>query len=315
MFADKNNNSMPILDVKNLTKVYGHEMHILGKKIGRRVVGANNVSFEVTRGEIFGFLGPNGAGKTTTIRAILGYLNIQSGIVIINGMDHKDQSIEIRKNMTYVPGDVSLYGNFTGLELIEYFGKFRPINEDFLQVLRKNFRVDLTLKIKSLSKGNRQQVALIAALASKPDLLILDEPSIGLDPLMVQKFHKILKTLRQEGSTIFLSSHDLSEVQQICDKVGIIKEGKMIVIEKVEDLRTKSLQNVIIDFGTNGKPSIDEFKKLESILSIDQVNGSSFTLKIKEDLNDFLQFLTNYKVKRLTIENSSLQDIFLQYYT
>lgn len=304
-----------ILEVENLTKVYGREYNLLGKKFGRKVVGANNVTFNVYKGEIFGFLGPNGAGKTTTIRSILGYLNIQSGTVLINGLDHKIDSIQIRKNISYMPGDVSLYGNFTGNELIEYFGKFRPINREFLEELKQNFRADLSLKIKALSKGNRQQVALIAALASKPDVLILDEPSSGLDPLMVKKFHTILKNLRKQGITIFLSSHDLTEVQQICDRVGIIKEGKMIVIEKVEDLQTKSLQLVTVDFGDNGKPSKEELESLSSVMSVEQINGSSFSIKIREDLNDFLHLLTNYKVKRLTIENSSLQDIFLQFYS
>ena len=133
---------------------------------------------------------------------------------------------------------------------------------------------------------------------------------------MVQKFHKILKTLRQEGSTIFLSSHDLMEVQQICDRIGIIKEGKMVVIEKVEDLRSKSLQNVTIDFGNkeNQRPTIEDFNHLKSVILAEQVNGNSFSLKIREDVNELLQLLAHYKVKRLTIENSTLQDIFLQFY-
>ena len=315
MFAEKHTQNEPILSVQDLTKIYGREYSFLNKKIGRKVVGADLVTFNVIKGEIFGFLGPNGAGKTTTIRSILGYLNIQSGSISIFGKNHKSDALAIRKNISYVPGDVSLYGNFTGNELIEFFGKFRPINKEFLAELKQNFRVDLTLKIKSLSKGNRQQVALIAALAPKPDFLILDEPSIGLDPLMVKKFHTILKGLKKQGITIFLSSHDLSEVQQICDRVGIIKEGKMIVIEKVEDLQTKSLQLAVVDFGDNGKPSINELQNLESVISVEQINGSSFSVKLREDLNDFLKFLTSYKVKRLTIENSSLQDIFLQYYT
>ncbi len=311
-----NGNTTPVLVVEDLTKIYGKEFTILGKKFGRKVTGANKVSFTVEKGEIFGFLGPNGAGKTTTIRSILGYLNIKSGIVLINNMDHRINSIEIRRHIAYVPGDVSLYGNFSGIELIRFFGKFRKIDEKYLETLRNNFRVDLSLKIKSLSKGNRQQVALIAALASRPEFLILDEPSIGLDPLMVQKFHKILKSLRQEGTTIFLSSHDLTEVQQICDRIGIIKEGKMVVIEKVEDLRSKSLQNVTLDFGSNGNPhpSLKQLLNLHSVITAEQINGHSFSLKIKEDVNELIQLLAGYKVKRLTIENSSLQDIFLQFY-
>ena len=175
----------------------------------------------------------------------------------------------------------------------------------------------MTLKIKSLSKGNRQQVALIAALASNPDLLVLDEPTLGLDPLMVQHFHNLLKYLQKQGKTIFISSHDLTEVQQICDRVGIIKEGKMIIIEKVEDLRNKSLQNVLVDFGNNNPemPKIEQFKEIKSIMTVDHINSNSFSIKITGDVNELLKLLSKYPVKRLTIENSSLQDIFLQFYT
>ena len=154
MIATQYEKSTPVLVVEELTKVYGQKYTILGKTIGRKVVGADNVSFTVEKGEIFGFLGPNGAGKTTTIRSILGYLNIKSGIILINNLDHKKQSIEIRKHIAYVPGDVSLYGNFTGLELIRFFGQFRKIDESLLEELQNNFRVDLSLKIRSLSKGN-----------------------------------------------------------------------------------------------------------------------------------------------------------------
>ncbi|MFX0086325.1 MAG: ABC transporter ATP-binding protein, partial [Candidatus Hodarchaeota archaeon] len=175
----------PILQVSNLTKIYGHEFTLASRIIGRRVIGAKNVSFEIKKGEIFGFLGPNGAGKTTTMRAILDYLHIQSGFVTFFGkFDHHKDALIIRTKIGYVPGDVSLYNNMRGHEIIEYFGQFRPINRELLNRLKSMFRVDLTLKIGQLSKGNRQQVAIIAALASKPELLILDEPTGGLDPLM-----------------------------------------------------------------------------------------------------------------------------------
>ncbi|MHA2364339.1 MAG: ATP-binding cassette domain-containing protein, partial [Candidatus Hodarchaeales archaeon] len=287
--------------------------YLAGKKIGRRVVGVQNVSFNVKKGEIFGFLGPNGAGKTTTIRAILNYLTLQSGKITVFGLDHKIDALTIRENIGYVPGDVALYGNFTGLELIEYFNNFRPIDRDFLAVLRSYFKADLTLKIKSLSSGNRQQVALFVALASKPDFLILDEPSSGLDPLMESHLHKILRDLQANGTTIFLSSHDLAEVQAICDRVGIIKEGKIILIEEVEELREKSLQQAIIQF-EDGLPDEEEFTALDTVISVEKVNGYTYKMKIKEDVNNLMKLLTNYKIKRLTVEDASLQEIFLEYY-
>ena len=308
------NVSNVILQVSNLTKIYGYEFKLGGKQFGRRVVGAQDVSFSVKKSEIFGFLGPNGAGKTTTMRAIMDYLRIQEGTITIFGLDHHRDALMIRERIGYVPGDLALYENFTGGELIEYFHKFRPVNREFLNHLKSVFRVDLTLKIKALSSGNRQQVGLIVALASKPDFLILDEPTSGLDPLMAANFHRILKQLKKEGITTFLSSHDLAEVQAVCDRVGIIKEGQMILVEQIEDLRTRYLQHVKIQFSSATIPNEDEFNALDSVISIEIANKTTFTLKIKGDVNSLLSVLTQYQVERLTIEEASLEEIFLQYY-
>ena len=303
-----------VLQVSNLTKIYGYEFRLGGKKIGRRVVGARDVNFSVNKGEIFGFLGPNGAGKTTTIRSILAYLRIQSGTIIIFGLDHHRDALAIRERIGYVPDDLALYETFTGEELIEYFNNFRPVDRDFLKELRSIFRVDLTLKIKLLSSGNRQQVGLILALAPKPDFLILDEPTSGLDPLMAANFHKILKKLKGEGITIFLSSHNLAEVQAVCDRVGIIKEGRMILVEKIENLITKFLQNLKIKFSPSTLPREEDFKGLDSVISVEKTDETTFSLKIKEDVNELLKWLVNYKIERLAIEDATLEEIFLQYY-
>ncbi|UCE12747.1 MAG: ABC transporter ATP-binding protein, partial [Candidatus Heimdallarchaeota archaeon] len=267
----------PVLQVFNLTKIYGREFN-LGDKIivGQRVTGAQNVSFSVNKGEIFGFLGPNGAGKTTTMRAILDYLKIQSGEVTIFGLDHHRDRLAIRKRIGYVPGDMALFENFTGKELLDYFSRFRPVNDEFLTELRKNFRVKLEKKIKSLSTGNRQQAGLIAALAAKPDFLILDEPTSGLDPLMTANFHKLLRKLRDEGFTIFLSSHDLAEVQAVCDRVGIIKEGKIILVEAVEDLKAKFMQKVTVKFNGASIPAEDDIKRLDTVITVEQTKKNTF---------------------------------------
>ena len=303
-----------ILEVSNLTKIYGREYHIIGHKIGRRVVGAQNVSFKVKKGEIFGFLGPNGSGKTTTIRAILDFLHIQSGTIKVFGLDHHKSAIDIRKRIGYVPGDLSLYENFTGEEIIEYFGSFRSIDREFLKELRSFFRADLTLKIKNLSTGNRQQVGLILALGPKPDFLILDEPTAGLDPLMAANVHRILKELKAEGKTIFLSSHDLSEVQSVCDRIGIIKEGRIILVEEIENLVTKFLQNVTVTFRVDKVPSIEEIKGFENVKSVVKENSRRFKLTVKEDINELVRWLSDYPVERLNIEDASLEEIFLQFY-
>ncbi|MBD3190874.1 MAG: ATP-binding cassette domain-containing protein [Candidatus Heimdallarchaeota archaeon] len=302
-----------ILDVSNLTKIYGREIK-LGKRIfGRRVVGAKNVNFSVHKGEIFGFLGPNGAGKTTTIRSILDYLRIQTGTITIFSLDHHKKAIEIRKRIGYIPDELGLYEDFTGKELINYLGHFRPADPEFLARLKTLFKVDLTLKIKSLSKGNQQQVALIAALAAKPDFLILDEPTSGLDPLMTVNFHQILKELREEGKTIFLSSHNLAEVQSICDRVAIIKDGEIILVEDIASLRKKFLQNVEIKFSSD-PPKETEFEKIDAVISVERTNKGAFRLRIKENVNALLQLLTQYDLDRLTIEDATLEEIFLHYY-
>ncbi len=303
-----------ILQVSNLTKIYGREVDLRIKTVGRKVTGAEDVSFAVKKGEIFGFLGPNGAGKTTTMRSILDYLNIQEGEIKVFGLDHHEDSLAIRKRIGYVPGDMALYDNFTGNELIDYYGYFRPINEKFLKKLRKNFKADLSLKIRALSSGNRQQVGIIAALASKPDLLILDEPTSGLDPLMTSRFHQILKQLRKDGVTIFLSSHDLAEVQAICDRVAIIKEGKIILVEKIQDLKSKFLQNISVNFSKDSIPDKSFFDDLPFVMDVEKINDTSFKLQLKENINELLKELSGYKIDRLTIEDASLEEIFLHYY-
>ena len=305
--------SETVLEVSNLTKIYGRELGLGGRRVGRRVVGARDVSFSVRRGEIFGFLGPNGAGKTTVMRSILDYLHIQEGTITVFGMDHHRDALKIRKRIGYVPGDLSLYENFTGNELIDYYGGFRPVDPEYIEELRSVFRVDLTLNVKALSSGNRQQVGLILALASKPDFLILDEPTSGLDPLMAANAHRLLKELKAEGKTIFLSSHDLAEVQVVCDRIGIIKEGEMILVEEVENLISKFLQNVRVSF-TSEVPDLETLEAIDSVISAEAEDEDTLLLKVKEDINELLKVLTRYEIDRLSIEDATLEEIFLQYY-
>jgi ABC-2 type transport system ATP-binding protein len=304
----------PILQVKDLTKVYGRELQFRNVKLGRRIIATDNVSFDIKKGEIFGFLGPNGAGKTTTIRAILGYLSIKTGSVKIFDQDYLKDGLAIRKKIGHIPGDVTLYGNFTGKELIKYLGKFRSTDHAFLKKLRSIFKVDLSQKIGSLSSGNRQQVAIIVALASNPDFLILDEPSSGLDPLMASRFHDLLREMRDQGKTIFLSSHDLAEVQAICDRVGIIRHGKIIVIESVKKLRRKSMQHMNVEFVEGEAPDIEAIKANPNVVSVEKRDGTVFHITVKEDINDLLKIITSNQIIRMTLEDTSLEEIFIEYY-
>jgi ABC-2 type transport system ATP-binding protein len=313
------NNKMSIseseafLQVSNLTKIYGKEFQLGSRRFGRRVVAVDDVSFTVKKGEIFGFLGPNGAGKTTTIRSILGYLNIKSGTIKINSMDYLKNALEIKKFVGHVRSEIALYGNFTGEELITYFGKFKPIDEKFLKKLKSTFKVDLTLNFKSMSTGNRQQVIIIVALASNPDFVILDEPSSGLDPLMADRFHNLLLEMKDNGKTIFLSSHNLPEVQAICDRVGIIRKGKMIVVEKTKELRNKSMQIMNVEFTDGQDPDLEEFQAVPNVYSVEK-RANTFHIKVKEDVNELMKYVTARRIKRITLEDSSLEDIFLTYY-
>ncbi|MHA1979379.1 MAG: ATP-binding cassette domain-containing protein [Candidatus Hodarchaeales archaeon] len=302
-----------VLQVSNLTKVYGWEFQLSSRKLGRRVEAVTDVSFSVKKGEIFGFLGPNGAGKTTTIRSILGFLSIKSGSIKINGLDYLKDALEIKKSLGFIRSEIELYGNFTGNEIISYFGKFRPIDQKFLKKLKKIFKVDLTLDFKSMSTGNRQQVIIIAALASNPDFVILDEPSSGLDPLMAARFHRLLVQMRDEGKTIFLSSHNLTEVQEICDRVGIIRKGRIIVIESVKELQRKSMQQLTVEFFDGEAPDVADFQALPNVFSVEK-KADTYYIKVSEDVNDLLKFITARRIKRMTLEDSSLEDIFLTYY-
>ena len=307
--------SLEAIKVNELTKIYGHSLTFKNHTLySNKTVGVRNISFTINEGEIFGFLGPNGAGKTTTIRAMLDYLSIQNGDIAIFGLDHKKKRMEIRNIMAYIPGDMTLFDNFTGLELLNYLGHFKTIDQQFLQELKSIFKVNLEKKIKFLSKGNKQQVGLIAALATKPKLLVLDEPSSGLDPLMTDYLHKILLKMRKSGTTIFISSHDLAEVHAICDRVGIIKEGKMILIESITELEKKFLQKVEIEYNSDSIPPESFFKNLKTVISVTKVTNSIIKLNITGDVNELFKALINYNIKRFTCENASLEDIFLQYY-
>ncbi|MBW2622568.1 MAG: ABC transporter ATP-binding protein [Deltaproteobacteria bacterium] len=303
------------IEVSNLTKYYNSRFSIAGRTFGQTVRGTENVSFIVQRGEIFGFLGPNGAGKTTTIRSMLGYLHPQSGTITILGMDHAGDAMKIRERIGYIPGDLALYRNYTGEELINFFHKLRPMDKAMMTELKRMFKVNLSQKVKKLSSGNRQQLALILAVGSNPELLIMDEPTSGLDPLMVSRFHALLRRLSRAGTTIFLSSHDLAEVQAVCDRVGIIRNGIMVEVETVEALRHKAVQHMTLQFEDNEDTRTEEvINELKTHADVRTADNGVMNLTIKGDVNEVIRLISRTRVKRMTLEDAPLEDIFLQYY-
>src|SRR5579885_13456 len=291
-----------IIEVEGLTKRYGSKR------------GITNVSFQVEEGEVFGFLGPNGAGKTTTIRLLMALLRADSGTARIAGMDVWQQSVEIKKLIGYVPGEPALDPNLTGGQIFEYFGHLRGgIDQTYLKTLIKRLDLDPTRKFRQYSTGNKRKVVLIQAFMHRPRLLILDEPTSGLDPLNQQEFSRMVAEAREAGSTVFLSSHVLSEVEQMCSRVGIIREGQLARIGGVAELKDIKRHEVIISFA-DAVPA-EAFKALEGVEQVEGLtDGRTLRLVVSGGLDAIVKTAAQYSVVSLTSHEPSLEDIFLRYY-
>src|SRR5579883_1812041 len=291
-----------IIEVEGLTKSYGSKR------------GITNVSFQVEEGEVFGFLGPNGAGKTTTIRLLMALLRADSGTARIAGMDVWQQSVEIKKLIGYVPGEPALDPNLTGGQIFEYFGHLRGgIDQTYLKTLIKRLDLDPTRKFRQYSTGNKRKVVLIQAFMHRPRLLILDEPTSALDPLNQQEFSRMVAEAREAGSTVFLSSHVLSEVEQMCSRVGIIREGQLARIGGVAELKDIKRHEVIITFA-DAVPA-EAFKALEGVEQVEGLtDGRTLRLVVSGGLDAIVKTAAQYSVVSLTSHEPSLEDIFLRYY-
>ncbi len=288
----------PVIDIKNLTKYYGN------------VRGVEDLTLKVKEGEIFGFLGPNGAGKTTTIRCIMDFIRPTSGTISILGMDSKEKSAEIKKEVGYLGGDVRLYEKLTGEQHIKYIEGFRG-RAPFAKTLIKRLKFDPKAKVKNLSKGNKQKLALILALMHRPKVIIMDEPTSGLDPILQNEIYDILREMKEKGTTVFFSSHIISEVEKIADRVGIIKEGRLVQIESIEGLSQKKIRNIEIKF--EQKYSLSEFK-IPGVKKIKKNNHNELSLSYVGDINVFLKKLTSYKIIDIKISHASLEDVFVEFY-
>ena len=291
---------MAIIEVKNLVKKFGNFTALGG------------VNLDVNPGEIYGFIGPNGAGKTTTIRILLGILKATSGQATIFGLDAWKDAVEIHKRVAYVPGEVNLWPNLTGGEVIDLFVKLREANNNKRrrEELIERFDLDPSKKCRTYSKGNRQKVALIAAFASDADLYILDEPTSGLDPLMERVFHEYVLEAKQEGKSIFLSSHILSEVERLCDKVSIIRNGKIIESGSLEELRHLTRTSVVLQT----KEPIDDLDKLKGVHNVEKKDNSLYFHVDSEQLDQVMKYISQYGIVKLEVAPPTLEELFMRHY-
>jgi len=289
-----------LLETTNLTKKFG------------AFTALSNVNIKVNQGEVFGYIGPNGAGKTTTIRVLLGIYNATEGSAKVFGMDAWKDAVEIHKKIAYVPGDVNLWPNLTGGEVIDLFVRLRGKHDKTRrEKLLKMFDLDPKKKCRTYSKGNRQKVALVAAFASDADLFILDEPTSGLDPLMEQVFHACVMEEKSKGKAVLLSSHILSEVEKLCDRVGIIRAGKVVETGTLDQLRhlTRVVMNIetekVID-GLENMKGVHELRKEQSGISFHADN---------EEIGKIISHIASFGIKKLESAPPSLEDLFMRHYS
>jgi ABC-2 type transport system ATP-binding protein len=291
-----------IIEVEKLTKSYG----------GKR--GIDGVSFEVAEGEVFGFLGPNGAGKTTTIRLLMALIRADGGTARIARLDCWEKALEIKRLVGYVPGEPSLDRNLTGGQILEYFAHLRGgVDRAYLKSLIERMDLDTSRKFRQYSTGNKRKVVLIQAFMHKPRLLILDEPTSGLDPLNQQEFDGMVREAREEGRTVFLSSHVLSEVEKTCSRVAIIRDGRIVRIGGVHELKDIKRYEITIAFA-HPVPA-DTFTKLDGVAEVESLDGgSAVRLAMQGAADAVIKAAAQFPVVSLTSYEPSLEDIFLRYY-
>lgn len=290
---------MSIVEVKNLHKKFGNFQALDG------------VNLALDQGEIYGFIGPNGAGKSTTIRILLGILKASEGKATIFGKDAWHDAVEIHKRLAYVPGDVNLWPNLTGGEVIDLFMGLRGGNNKHKrEELLERFALDPSKKCRTYSKGNRQKVALVAAFASDPELFIFDEPTSGLDPLMEQVFQEYVQSAKDAGKTVLLSSHILSEVEKLCDRVGIIRQGKIIESGTLSEMRHLTRTNLLVET-KEPIPTIDEWKGIHNV----QKDGQTLDFQVdSEELDTVIRYVSQYGIIKLESAPPTLEDLFMRHY-
>lgn len=284
-----------MLEIKNLSKNY------------KEIKAVKNLSLKLKEGEIFGFIGPNGAGKSTTIRCIMNLINKTNGKILIDGKEFNKNNVEIKKLIGYLPSEVNLYEEYTVGEMLDFHESFYENVHENRKRLVKKLNLDESKKIEDLSFGNLKKLGIILAIMHEPKILILDEATSGLDPIMQNVFFELLKEEKEKGTTIFYSTHILSEVSKICDRVGIIKEGKLIKIEDVKEIKNKNLTNITIE-------SKDALKIKEELNLDCEIIDNKIIFKNEDNFNNLLKKLIKYNIKKILIEEPTLEDIFYHYY-
>ena len=287
------------------------EMQGLSKSYGD-VQALSNVDLEVRQGEVFGYLGPNGAGKTTTIRALLDLIRPTGGSASVFGLDTQIQGLEIRNRVGYLPGDIALYDRLTGREVLIYMASLRGgVDESFVDKLAERLNAELDPRIRSLSRGNKQKVGLIQAFMHKPELIIMDEPSSGLDPLIQQEFYQMVEEVRADGRTVFISSHIMPEVERVCNRVGIIRRGELVTVEDVPTLKERALHRLEFSFSTPVPP--DAFAGLPGVSDV-AVEDSVMRCTVVGKPDALIKAVAKYAVTKMVSHEPHLEEVFLTYY-
>jgi ABC-2 type transport system ATP-binding protein len=287
-----------VLETNGLTKAYG------------AIKALDDLNLRVERGEVFGYLGPNGSGKTTTIRLLLGLIRPTGGSATLFGLDAQRDKVEAHKRVAYVPGEAALWPNLTGRETLNLLSNIHGrVDAAYRKELVRRFELNENKKVRTYSKGNKQKINLIAALASRAELLILDEPTSGLDPLMEQVFRECVAEAKRNGQTIFLSSHILGEVEVLCDRVGILRAGKLVEVGTLEDMRHLSTVTVTATF-KDKPPKIDELKGVTNV----HLSGHELTCHVQGPIDELLSELAKHKPQTLLSHEPSLEELFLALY-
>ena len=287
-----------VIKIKDLTKNYGKSR------------GVKNINLEIEKGTIYGFIGPNGAGKSTTIKCIMNLINKNSGEIHIENTPVNNKNYKIKEDIGYLPSEIHLYENMTVKKMLDYSASFYKKDcSKRREDLVKKLEVDENKKIDELSLGNLKKVGIILALMHEPKVVIMDEATSGLDPLMQEKFYDILEEEKKKGTTIFFSSHILSEVKRICDKVAIIKEGQIIKIEDMNSFDTSEVVQVKVN-----SSQMDEILKDLKIENIKYRKENEVKFIYKGEINTLKQILAKYSVSKLIIEELDLEEIFMHYY-